>query len=238
MARSRRTHEPLRLRGTPSQVTGFVAVPRLAEVPLAVDFELTGVERPEVTVQDVEGSTQLTFSVARTTAPGTYEGTVRLGTEEHPLVLEVEPRVQLRIDPRRLHFAATAGETREVDLSVTNLGNVPCELRAADGFGLFDTGGLDRAIGRAFTNEPATGERRLDMIADAAAEGFGGLVRIKLESGAGELAPGDTRDVHAVFALPDRLEQGRNYWGTWNLYNVNYVVRVDVTADRKRRKAG
>ena len=237
MAPSRRAHEPLRLRGTPGQLTGLVSVPRLSEVPLPVDLELPNVAQPEVTLQEGEGTARLTLSVAHTTPPGTYEGTVRVGDQEHPLILEVEPRVRLRIDPRRLHFKAAPGATREVDLVVTNLGNVASEIRSADAFGLFDTGGVDRAIGRAFSAEPAKGERRLDVIADAAAEGFGGLVRMRVESGAGELAPGESRNVHVALVLPDRLEQGRQYWGTWTLYNVNYVVRIDVATAKPKRRA-
>jgi hypothetical protein len=237
VAPSRPANEPLRLRGTPGQLTGFVPLPQQSEVPLPVDLEFANIAQPEVTLQETEGAARLTLSVAHTTPPGTYEGKVRVGDQEHPLILEVEPRVRLRVDPRRLHFEAAPGATREAELLVTNLGNVAREIRGVDAFGLFDTGGLDRAIGRAFAAEPPKGERRLDVIADAAAEGFGGLVRIKVESGAGELAPGESRNVHLTLALPEGIEQGRQYWGTWTLYNVNYVVRVDVTTAKPKRRA-
>jgi hypothetical protein len=239
VARSRRAKEPLLLRGSPAQLCGVVTVPRVAEVPLSVDLDVPALEPPEVAVQDLEeGAARLALSLPRKTPPGTYEGRARIGGEERPVVLEVEPRIQLHVDPRRLYFRAARGSTVEADLTVTNLGNVACEIRATDAFGLFDTGGLDRAIGRAFSAELAEGERRVDLLADSAAEGFGGLVRIKVASGAGEIAPGGASSVHVAMTLPDRLEAGRLYWGTWRLYNVNYVVRVEVPAETRRRREG
>jgi hypothetical protein len=236
VARSRRVREPLHLRGTPSRLSGVLALPQLAEVPLSVDAEVAQLAAPDVALQELhEGLARLTLSVSHTTPPGTYEGMVRVGDEEQAVVLEIEPRVQLRLDPRRLFFRAAPGTTVEADLTVTNLGNVPCELRAVDAFGLFDTGGLDRAIGRAFVSDLADGQRRVDVLADAAAEGWGGLVRIRVVSGAGDVEPGETRSIHVEMALSDKLESGRLYWGTWVLYNVNYVVRVEATAGTRKR---
>lgn len=237
MARSRRTAQPLRLRGTPNRLSAVVAMPRTGDVPLDVDAELARIDAPEVALLELEeGLGRLTVSVARTTPPGTYEGTVRVAGEEQPVVLEVEPRVHLRVDPRRLFFRTEPGTTVAADLVVANLGNVAYELRAADAFGLFDTGGLDRAIGRAFGAEVADGERRVELLADAAAEGWGGLVRIRVAEGAGTIEPGDARAVHVELALSDKLEPGRQYWGTWVLHNVNYVVRVEATGARRRRE--
>ena len=127
MAPSRPANEPLRLRGTPGQLTGFVPLPQLSEVPLPVDLEFANIAQPEVTLQETEGAARLTLSLAHTTPPGTYEGKVRVGDQEHPLILEVEPRVRLRVDPRRLHFEAAPGATREADLLVTN--GDPLEVR-------------------------------------------------------------------------------------------------------------
>ena len=114
---------------------------------------------------------------------------------------------------------------------------------ASDTFTLFQTGGLSRALGRAATSGQAKGERRLDVFADAAAEAVGGMVTVGLRD-ANALAPGEARSVHLDLALPDRVQPGRIYWGTWAVYNVNYVVRVEVTGSdeprprRKRKGAG
>jgi hypothetical protein len=237
VARSRRVgREPLRLRGSPSRLSAVLPLPQSAD-PSAIDVDLPQVASADATLQELdEGTARLSLAVARTTPPGTYEGTVRVGDEQQAVVLEVEPRVHLQVDPRRLYFRAAPGSTVEADLVVTNLGNVPCALPDVDAFGLFDTGGLDRAIGRAFSGEPADGERRLDVLVDAAAEGWGGLVRMKVAGGETEIAAGEARAVQVALSIPEGLEPGRLYWGTWLLYNVNYVVRVEAIAPTRRRE--
>jgi hypothetical protein len=215
------------MRGSPARLSAVVALGD--EDASSVHVDLPKLEPGALVVQPVEGvGARVTVSVPRLTPPGAYEGTVRVGGHERPLVIEVEPRVSLGVDPRRLYFQAAAGAAVEADVTVTNLGNVPLELPREDSFTLFQSGGLSRALGRAFGSTPAKGERRLDDFVDAAAEAVGGVVALMLD-GAGKLAPGEARPIHLGLTLPDGLHPGRIYWGTWALYHVNYVVRVEVT---------
>jgi hypothetical protein len=213
--------------------------------PSSVAVDLPKLDQRDLVVQEIEGvGARVTVSLSRLTAPGAYEGKLRVGGTERPLLIEVEPRVRLGIDPRRLYFQAASEAKVEADVTFTNLGNVALELPAEGALTLLQMGGFSGAIGRAATGEAAKGQRRIDALAEAAAEAVGGVVRIKID-GAGELGPGETRAVHLTLTLPDRLEPGRTYWGTWAVHNVNYVVRVEATASpqvsqarRTRKGAG
>jgi len=132
----------------------------------------------------------------------------------------------LRFVPDRLALTGAAGARIAAALTVANLGNVAVTVRAAYAIGLFEVGGVDRAIGRSFGGDAATGERRIDSLVDAMADAHGGAMRVKVDSGSGEIAPGAWRTLGVTFTLPARLRAGVTYWGTWPLDYARYYVRV------------
>ena len=57
------------------------------------------------------------------------------------------------------------------------------------------------------------------------------MVRIKVDEGSGLVRPGESRALSIVLALPDRLQPGHTYWGTWSLEYLQYYVRIHVTRE-------
>jgi hypothetical protein len=168
------------------------------------------------------------LSLPTTTLPGAYRGTIQVGDQKHVATFEVEPRLNLRLIPGSLLLRGRPGERVTAQLRLVNSGNVAVEVRQAYAFGVSEVDGLERAFGETFRAKLPPGERLIDHFANKLAEAHGGLVRVKIAKGAGSLAPADSRQLEAVFKLPDRMRPGRNYAGTWPLYYVRYGVQIDT----------
>lgn len=232
--------EPLRLRGTPLSLTGLMPAPAGASQQLPVRLAPVREERraaaaATAAAEAAAGPTALLtrdglvrLSLPRQTPPGTYPGRVRIGDREQEILIEVEPEVELRAAPDSLTVEGAPGGRVGAELTLLNAGNVAAEIRRAYGFGLFAVDGADRAIGRAFSGDPPEGQGRADQLAEALAEEHGGLVRIQIDSGDGEIGPGEARQLHLTLVLPNRLSAGRKYWGVWNLHDLGYVFNVVV----------
>lgn len=177
--------------------------------------------------------------VPRATAPGRYEGTVTVDGVERTAIFQVEPEPFLRIVPDRLQLSAAAGERLTRRLTILNLGNVAVEVRGAYAFGLFDVGGVERAVARTIGGEGGEGGegRSADRFVGMLADEHGGMVRVRVEEGAGNVEPGETRDLTVAFHLPDRLRAGHTYWGTWPIEYLRYYVRVHTTRGEAREES-
>jgi hypothetical protein len=223
---------PLRFRGAPIRLsatlqgleaslapaTGRVTFPGRDSLPLAV--------RP---VRSTEPAVSiLSFRLPRSTAPGTYEGTVELGERQIPVVVEIEPRPRLRIIPPHLLLRAKPGAKVTADLTLMNLGNVNLTLEGKYTFCIFDNSGFERAFFHSLAEEPGEGKRRIDRFMDELADSHGGLVRVIVANGTGQIAPGQVRELQADLHLSDRLLPGRSYWGTWSIAKVGYSVEIEV----------
>jgi hypothetical protein len=226
--------EPLRFRGAPAGLEGFAPTESVAGTPEAGAATLRLPSVAELASLPVEasplagGTSYVRLSLPPATPPGTYDGTLRVGDGEVPVVAEVEPYPSLQLAPTQLQLEAEPGADVEAHVTALNDGNVPLEIAAADAFGLFDVRGAERSIRAAFTADTEQGERRIDRLVDELAGSHGGLVRVKVAEGAGPLAPGELRPLRLVFRVSETLERGQTYSGTWPLHSLRYYVRVVV----------
>jgi hypothetical protein len=171
-----------------------------------------------------EGLQEVRLTLPRHTPPGAYEGIVDTAEGERPVRIEVEPEIELDIVPGQLLLTGAPGERVGTELTLSNLGNVTVEIRRAYQLGLYAIGGLERAIRRAFA-EPGEAQGA-NRVFDHMADEHGGLVRIEIGEGAGELEPGMVRDLSVTFRIPDGIDPARIYAGTWALYDLRYYVQV------------
>jgi hypothetical protein len=235
----------LHFRGTPGSLSALA--PPEQELPrrLGVQVFLDRAERwtgaGELTARATRLEGEMTWQLAlpARTPPGTYEATAVVDGEEVPIVIDVEPEVELQASPDQLVLNAAPGERVERQLIIANAGNVPAELRKAYAFGIFASGGLERSLHRVYTEERPEGVRRIDMLADLLAEEHGGIVRVAVTEGAGDLEPGEARAVDLSFHLPADLRSGRTYTGVLAVHDLRYHVRIEVTGrnDTPPRKA-
>ncbi|MFZ0274292.1 MAG: hypothetical protein WAL34_20830 [Acidobacteriaceae bacterium] len=220
---------PLRFRGAPIRLTatlhepgpppptGRVFFPGTAPLPLRV-------RRLRDTAPPL---TLLTFRLPRPTLPGQYDGKIELGGAERPIVVEVEPRPQMRFYPSYLSLAAHPDQHFEINVGALNLGNVRIPIQRRSTFCLFDPRGVDVAIYHALTEEPPANQRRLDRAAEGIAESHGGLVRATVREGAGDLPPGEFRELVVELHFSDRVRPGRSYYGAWFLGESGLGIQVE-----------
>ncbi len=238
MSASWNDDSPLRFRGTPSEMSAMLReedeLPRKVPVKLALNAEEAWKAAEPHVARAIRAQGELTMmmSLPRRTPPGTYEGTVEVDGEERPVVIEVEPEVELDIVPGQLTLEVAPGENVPVDVQISNLGNVAVELRKAYALGSFAVGGLERSLHRAYTEKRAEGESRIDFLAERMAEEYGGITRVAVEEGAGEIEPGETRDVRFNFHVPSDLKSGRTYSGTLPIHDLRYYVRLVVSGSK------
>jgi hypothetical protein len=164
------------------------------------------------------GLVRIRLRFERYVAPGAYKGVMHVGSTEYPLVAEIEAVTELRAVPSSLTFSAVSNSQERAEISIANSGNGPYEVRRTYAFGVFHEGGLEEALGKAYRAGPADKRRWIDRLGDNLTEEHGGLVRVLVENGSGDLPPGEIR----------RLSP-RSY-----LYGRNRVRQLDLLRPDRR----
>jgi hypothetical protein len=227
--------EAVHFRGWPDRLTGAVELPTSGPISLAVTLDLPDESSTPAPLYaqpmdpPVGKESWIRLSLPTTTPPGAYRGTIQVGDQKHAATFEVESRIRLRLIPGSLLLRGRPGARVTARLTLVNSGNVAFEVKRVHAFGVSEIDGLERAFGETFRAKVPAGERLIDHFANKLAEAHGGLVRVQIAKGVGGLAPADSRQLEAVFKLPDRMRPGRNYAGTWPLDNVRYGVQIDTT---------
>jgi hypothetical protein len=235
MAGKTKLAEAVHFRGWPDRLTGAVELPASGPISLAVTLHLPDESAPSAPFYGqpmgppIGKESWIRLSLPTTTPPGAYRGTIQVGEQKHVATFEVEPRLNLRLIPDILVLSGRPGARVTAQLTLVNSGNVAFEVRRAYALGVSDVDGLERAFGETFRAKVPAGERLIDHFANKLAEGHGGLVRVQIAKGAGSLAPAESRQLEAVFKLPDRMRPGRIYAGTWPLEHVRYGVQIETT---------
>lgn len=174
------------------------------------------------------------------TPPGTYAGESSIGGKPRGIVVEVEPVMRIRVQPKQTVVAAAASAKVEFGVTVLNGGNLPFDVPKSDAFDFDDEAGQDRALGRALRAKLTATERRVDRFFDELKEDHGGEAQVVVKGGAGRLVPGESRELACVLEVPATVQQGRRYVGTWQLGNGAHVIVAEIRTSgplkRGRRK--
>lgn len=234
-------HGPeLRFRGRPYALEAYVPAASAQRRSISVEVELPGalggIPTRSLTSPAGPDHTLVRLVLPGTTPPGRYPVSVHAPEQTWPAWAEVAEYPHLSMNPGRLRVVGEAGSSVPAEIDVLNDGNVPCLLRKSYAFGLFEAGGLERAIGAGLGSREDA-RARLDTIIDTAAEAHGGLVRLAVADAPFDLAPGQVRRLAVSLRLPERLAAGRTYTGTWGLYNLQYNVEIEVPG-RQPQSAG
>ncbi len=236
--------EPVVFRGPPDRLASLLPPAEVGAAPEAVEgpeARLEGAEIRRLTVRSTarEGPEvrKATLRLPRSTPPGRYEGSARIGGQELPIVAEVEPRPRLQAHPPRLSVEAGPGEEVTVDATLRNTGNVPCDVSGKSTLCLFDGRGIDHAFWVALTSEPPEGKQRIDLLLDDLATSHGGLVEVRVAEGGGRIASGESREVRLTLRFSDRISAGHAYAGAWEVEGLRLPVRVTVPERKRKRPA-
>jgi len=222
----------IRFRGVPASLTGVVPDRTDPGQDVGVSYVSPGSEVPVKALVSADPDPRiLRVTLPDDLSPGSYDGTLTLGDEDRPAKLEVEAAPGLRVVPEQLRVQAHPGEMVGADLTLLNTGNVAVRVRKTHAFGIFMAGGLERALHLGYI-DPLEGDRkRVDVIADNLARAHPGLVKMKIQEGAGEVPAGGLRELAVTLDIPAGVEPGRTYGGNWELANLVYPVTITVLGD-------
>ena len=174
----------------------------------------------------------LRLRISKSTPPGTYLGGVALEDHEVPVVIDVEPREDLRFIPTSLSIAAMPGRTVEAEVTIVNTGNVDLHLRSEHTFCVFDTSGIDQAFFAALTDQNMNGGQRLERFMEELSVSHGGLVRLRPKAGT-MIPPGEAKKIQMALDCSHRLRLGHTYSGAWSLWNFQYSIQLAVIETKK-----
>jgi len=230
---------PVQLRGHPGQLSTVLRLPpravasRASSRSSSCSVNLQGVDVRWASIREI-GSASPGLSVLRiklpvATPPGAYKGTVLVGDNEVPIVVDIEPRPRLRLFPRSFKASVAPGAVLNANFTVLNTGNSSIAIEKEYRFCVFERGGIDRAFYVALASDQVPSERRIDRLVNELSASHGGRVRLEIESGEGELAPGEARDLRVALRLSDRLRAGQTYSGTWKIENTGVSIALLVT---------
>ncbi len=232
--------EPLRFEGSVDALEGLVPVPPGRRRAIAVDLEGKAgrTVAPRVLTASAGGSwTSVRLVLPEDTPPGEYEATVSVDDDRFPAVLRVPAQPRVVVVPHTVSATLPPDGTATVTLVVANTGNAPVTVPRTVAVGLFDVSGLDRAIGDGLSSQ-AQGVDRLGVVADTLAGNHGGMLRVAVRSGSGEVAPGGSTTLTCELRASGRLAEGRAYFGYWTLADATTTVRVSVEAPATPRRRG
>jgi hypothetical protein len=221
----------VRFRGTPASLSAF-ATGIDQEQTLSVSFTVgTSAKKAEVieaTVQTDFDPRILYLELPQHVPPGAYDGKLTVDGRDRPARVEVDPAPLLRVVPEQLRMEAQAGDMVGVDLTILNQGNTTLDLRRVNAVGIFMSGGIERALRRAYVTKLRKDQRRVDVIADSLAEAHGGLLKIRIEKGGGNLGPGEVRELRLVLYVPSELAPASEYSGNWEMPGLVYPIIIQV----------
>lgn len=225
------TPPTVRFEGIPTALTALVNVPGGQRGAITVDVVLPDLDSAQpvraLTAPAGETHTRVRLVLEAGTPPGAYDATVHTSEGEIPAVVVVQERPHLTLTPSILRVKAPPGGEVDQQLMLFNAGNVPCQIRGAYAFGLFESEGLDQAIGAGLQADVG-GLERVGAMADALADSHGGLVRLMVREGAGVLDPGEAQQLVTALRFSSRLKPGLQYFATWRLHNLRTAVFVDA----------
>jgi hypothetical protein len=228
--------DAIHIRGTPPSLFSILQLEDASPGPLTLELQLPLIKRnaslPTAKLSRIKGTdlARCKLRLDRMTPPGIYKGTVEIQKQHIPLVVEVESRRQLRLFPKYANLEASRGSQQKFRLTMINAGNVPFEIPKLSAFGLYDQMGVDTAVGKVFNKKSAEHGSLVEHLMQQLQQGYGGIVKLDLGQGAGELNPGEVRELEIDIHIPDDVVPGRPYWGLWKICDYNFKFEIDITA--------
>jgi hypothetical protein len=227
-----RSERPLLLfSGTPSRVQALVPVDadQLAGASVRLELADGPLDVPALAVATAPGHSTVRLLSAQPLPAGRYRARFVTPDDAMDANVEVLGKARLRPFPPRLEIEAR-GET-EVSIDLLNTGNVDLDVAEAYAVPLEVAGTLGRAIVDGIKTKER-GVQRWGVAADSIASSQAGVARLAVREGVGAVKPGESRRVVGVVRLPDKIEGGETYVGSWRLDGRNVPLRITVPADR------
>jgi hypothetical protein len=160
-------------------------------------------------------------------SPGTYQAELSMEDRVRHIAVTVDPIVMLRVDPPMLRMSGGLGKPLHANIVIANVGNVEADLPKFGALGIYEVNGIETAIGHAYRENGEDGLRTVARFVQELRNGYGGLLKLRLEGMQGPLPPGKACSLRVIATPSDRVRAGGVYTGVWPFANLNYAVRVE-----------
>ncbi len=227
--------DALTLSGPPRNVRAIVAldVGSPDVISVAVSFE----KQPSIFLASLRpvtpGKCEIRLQLPDVTPPGSYNGEATLGGKPRPIVVQVESKSRVSIEPEQTLLTVSPASSASFAITVANGGNVPIEIPKAATFDLDDADSQERALGRSLRAPLARGELRAEKFFEELRVSHGGEGRVSVRSGAGPLRAGEERELKCVLDVPDSVAAGRTYTGSWDLGPVSHEIVASIVSSSR-----
>jgi hypothetical protein len=220
----------VRFDGEPGNVQALAPIPGAERLSVSVAADLPGGLGGQIralTAPLSDGWTTVRLLLPAQTPGGEYGGTLTWSGGTMPAVVVVRPYARVHSVPPDLRVQAFAGGAVSATVTLHNAGNLAFDVRSVFVVPLEHIHALDRAIIAALTSAQ-THLDRFGIAADSLAGDQVGIVRAVVVAGAGIVAPGETHTVALELRMPDSLEPGTTYSGSWSVGGLDVPVVVDA----------
>lgn len=163
------------------------------------------------------------------TPPGDYTAVLELADGgKREVTVSVEPRPRLRVAPSELRFAGPPGGAVSARLLLENRGNVGIAIGDALVTGVFDDDGIETALASTYRMETDDLNKIVGNVFARLREAHGGLLRLRVAEGAGELIPGERRVLVLETTLSSKLRPGHGYHGVLEIGGHGISVHLQI----------
>jgi hypothetical protein len=220
----------VRFDGQPGNVQALVPVPAAQRRSVAVSADLPdglGAQIRALTAPLSDDWTTVRLLLPAQTPHGEYRGELTWAGGTIPAVVVVRRHARVHATPGDLRVQAFPGEEVKATVALHNAGNVAVDVRRVFVVPLEHINALDRAIIAALTSAQ-THLDRFGIAADSLASDQVGLVRLIVVEGEGPIAPGHTQQTVLELRMPETLEPGTTYSGSWLVGGLEVPIVVDA----------
>lgn len=163
------------------------------------------------------------------TPPGDYTAVLELADGgQREVTVSVEPRPRLRVAPSELRFDGPPGGVVSARLLLENRGNVPIAIGDALVTGVFDDDGIETALASTYRMDTDDLNKIVGNVFARLREAHGGLLRLRVADGAGELPPGERVVLMLETTLSSKLRRGHGYHGVLDIGEHGIAVHLRI----------
>jgi hypothetical protein len=174
------------------------------------------------------------------TPPDTYTAEILCADQREPVVIHVFENPGLQVSPGAIRLRGAGGDVQEALVVVGNRGNLTETVPELALVFLEERNWVGRSLVQALqeTGDDERHQEYLDRVLHELKATVSRPARVTVKSGAGELRPGETRELKLEVALPSELIKGRIYFGSTRFMSAKLVFEVvcnGTTSSTKRR---
>jgi len=220
----------VRFEGEPGNAQALVPIPPSLRLSINVAADLPrgrGVQIRTLTAPLSEAWTTVRLLLPVQTPAGEYDGELTWSGGKNRVVIAVRSDLRVLVVPPDLRVSAAGGGAVTATVVLHNAGNVDLEVRKVYAIALEHHRALDRAIIAGLTSEQ-THLDRFGAAAESLVTDQAGVVRAVTLEGAGAVSPGEARQLVLELRMPESLESGTTYSGTWLVGGLDVPVVVDA----------